>query len=60
MSDSHPLVYGIDVHARCISNLPAEENNTVFLVGTYTLKEEGQVSFFLCAKNYAKNLDLPT
>uniref|UniRef100_A0A914CAW4 EIPR1-like beta-propeller domain-containing protein n=1 Tax=Acrobeloides nanus TaxID=290746 RepID=A0A914CAW4_9BILA len=31
------------VHARCISNLPAEENNTVFLVGTYTLKEEGQI-----------------
>lgn len=44
MSDSHPLVYGIDVHARCLTNIPAEENKTLFLVGTYTLKEEGQVS----------------
>ena len=37
------LIYGVDVHSRCIASFPAEENRSIFIVATYSLKDR-QVS----------------
>uniref|UniRef100_A0AC34FX05 Uncharacterized protein n=1 Tax=Panagrolaimus sp. ES5 TaxID=591445 RepID=A0AC34FX05_9BILA len=33
------LIYGVDVHSRSIASFPAEENRSIFIVATYSLKE---------------------
>lgn len=43
MADQN-LVYGIDVHSRSLTAFPAEENRTIFLIASYTLKNDSKVS----------------
>uniref|UniRef100_A0A914YYP6 EIPR1-like beta-propeller domain-containing protein n=1 Tax=Panagrolaimus superbus TaxID=310955 RepID=A0A914YYP6_9BILA len=33
------LIYGVDVHSRSIASFPAEENRSIFIVASYSLKE---------------------
>ncbi|VBB28855.1 unnamed protein product [Acanthocheilonema viteae] len=43
MTEALSLMYGIDLPARSIVGLPAEQERTLFLVGTLSLKQDNQV-----------------
>ncbi|EJD75065.1 hypothetical protein, variant [Loa loa] len=43
MTEPLSLMYGIDLPARSIVGLPAEQERTLFLVGTLSLKQDNQV-----------------
>uniref|UniRef100_A0A915Q1B5 F-box associated domain-containing protein n=1 Tax=Setaria digitata TaxID=48799 RepID=A0A915Q1B5_9BILA len=43
MTEALSLMYGIDLPTRSIVGLPAEQERTLFLVGTLSLKQDNQV-----------------
>ncbi|VDK87258.1 unnamed protein product [Onchocerca ochengi] len=43
MTEALSLMYGIDLPARSIVGLPAEQERTLFLVGTLSLKQDNEV-----------------
>lgn len=43
MTEALSLMYGIDLPARSVVGVPAEQERTLFLVGTLSLKQDNQV-----------------
>uniref|UniRef100_A0A0N5AUK9 WD_REPEATS_REGION domain-containing protein n=1 Tax=Syphacia muris TaxID=451379 RepID=A0A0N5AUK9_9BILA len=48
ISEPLSLMYGIDLQARCLVGVAAEQEKTCFLVGTLSLKQDNQVILQLC------------
>ncbi|KHN80667.1 Protein TSSC1 [Toxocara canis] len=43
MGEPLSLMYGIDLQTRCLVGVPAEQERTLFLVGTLSLKQDNQL-----------------
>lgn len=41
------VMYGLDLEARCMCSVVADEENVKFLVGTHNIKMDNQVRFVL-------------
>uniref|UniRef100_A0A0M3HZF7 WD_REPEATS_REGION domain-containing protein n=1 Tax=Ascaris lumbricoides TaxID=6252 RepID=A0A0M3HZF7_ASCLU len=44
MGEPLSLMYGIDLQTRCLVGVPAEQERTLFLVGTLSLKQDNQIT----------------
>lgn len=58
MTEALSLMYGIDLPARSIVGLPAEQERTLFLVGTLSLKQDNQVNIRSLWEKISEAMDI--